>query len=124
VAVRRSMVRVPDIKPEALDAAWRRAVNESLGGLFRKPEFLDNYSPAIEQYGVPPDADTCSSFAGPPGMSNVLGTSFARADGGTTLFVFWTDATALMGARKRDQVHETVLDAVSRFPGAVELTEL
>jgi hypothetical protein len=73
VAVRRSMVRVPDIKPEALDAAWRRAVNESLGGLFRKPDFLDNYSPAIEQYGVPADADTCSSFAGPPGMSNVLG---------------------------------------------------
>jgi hypothetical protein len=61
------MVRVPDIKPEALDAAWRRSVNESLGGLFRKPDFLDNYSPAIEQYGVPADADTCSSFAGATG---------------------------------------------------------
>jgi hypothetical protein len=46
------------------------------------------------------------------------------ANGGTTLFVFWTDATALMGTPKRDQVHQTILNAVSRFPGAVELTTI
>lgn len=100
------------VEPTLLEAIWRQAVKESFGGVLRKPSFLDWYDDDIKRRGVPNDAETCQSFAGPPGVVTVLGTSFGRRAAQSTQFVYWTEATAMLGRGKRDAVHSRVGAAI------------
>lgn len=115
----RTDIIAPGAEPLELVAAWKRAVQDTLAGTFRKPTFLDWYQDAVDRLGIPADADVCTSFAGPMGVVNVLGTCFARREEAGTRFVYWTEGPMLIGGGKRDLVHDAISAMLARrFPSS------
>ncbi|TCC27961.1 hypothetical protein [Kribbella speibonae] len=103
-------------EPAVVEALWRRIVNESVGSRLRRVAFLSDYPDEMDRYGVPADADIATTFAGPGGLSNVMGQCFARAQEDGTLFVYWTAATSITGSAKREAVHGALDEAIgARF---------